>query len=187
MVRTTKAQREASIQNIFADVGADFGYRTVILKLTTRKNFTAKWQRSFDWINFDLSDYVEYAPAEAIRGLARSIFSRISGRGEPYGQEFIDYVMSEWFIAMMQPRFIKRNHAVSDDRLDDIVAGLDVPKGTAFAVTDSKSHDKVTFSVLLRTVLVPKRIIEDSDEDEIRDYIVSKLHDLAYGIEHFGE
>ena len=187
MVRTTKAQREASIQNIFADVGADYGFNAVCVKLTTRKNFTAKWQRSYNWIAFDLSDYVEYAPAEAIRGLARSIFSRISGKGESYGQEFIDYVMSEWFLAMMQPRFIKRNHAVADDELDDIVAGLDAPEGTAFAVTDSKSHDRITFSVLLRTVLVPKRIIEDCDEDDVRDYIASKLVELAYGIEHFGE
>lgn len=187
MVRTTKAQREASIQNIFADVGADFGYRTVILKLTTRKNFTAKWQRSMDWISFDLSDFVEHAPAEAIRGLARSIFSKICGKSEPYGQEFTDYVMSEEFLTKMQPRFIKRNHAVSDDRLDDIVAGLDAPKGTAFAVVDSKSHDMTTVSVLLRTVLVPRRTLEGADDDEVRDLIADKLTTLVYGIEHFGE
>ena len=187
MVRTTKAQREASIQNIFIDVGAEYGYGNVSVKLTTRKNFTAKWQRSFDWIAFDLSDFVEYAPADAIRGLARSIFSRICGKGEPYGQEFTDYVMSEEFLSKMQPRFIKRNRAVADDRLDDIVAGLDAPEGTAFAVTDSKSHDVTTVSILLRTVLVPRSTLEWIDDDDMRDLIADKLATLTYGIEHFGE
>lgn len=187
MVRTTKAQREASIQNIFADVGADFGYRTVNLKLTTRKNFTAKWQRSMDWISFDLSDFVEYAPAEAIRGLARSIFSKIRGKGEPYGQEFKDYVMSEEFLSKMQPRFIKRNRAVADDELDDIVAGLDAPEGTAFVVTNTKTHTSVTYSVLFRTILVPMAILESMGADDVRDMVADELTELAYGIEHFGE
>lgn len=187
MVRTTKAQREASIQNIFIDVGAEYGYGNVSVRLTTRKNFTARWQRSYNWIAFNLSDYIEYAPAEAIRGLAHNLFSRFEGDNRPYGREFKDYVMSSEFLTQMQPRFIKRNRAVANDELNDIVAGLDAPAGTAFVVTDSKSHDIITFSVLLRTVLVPKRIIEDCDEDEIRDYIASKLTELAYGIEHFGE
>ena len=187
MARTTKAQREASIQNIFIDVGAEYGYEHVSVRLTTRKNFTAKWQRSFNWISFDLSDYVEYAPAEAIRGLARSIFSKIRGKGEPYGQEFKDYVMSSEFLAKMQPRFIKRNRAVADDGLDDIVAGLDAPEGTAFVVTNSKSHTAIIHSVLFRTVLVPMAILESMYADDVRDMVADELTELAYGIEHFGE
>lgn len=188
MVRTTKAQREASIQNIFIDVGAEYGYGNVSVKLTTRKNFTAKWQRSYNWIAFDLSDYIEYAPAEAIRELARTIFTKIKGDNKSYGPDFKDYIMSEWFLAKMQPRFIRRNHATADDELDDIVAGLNAPEGTAFVVTDNDdSQYEVTYSILFRTVLVPMAILESMGADDIRDMVADKLIELAYGIEHFGE
>lgn len=184
MVRTTKAQREASIQNIFTDVGAEYGYRNVSVKLTTRKNFSAKWQRSFDWIAFDLSDYVEYAPAEAIRDLAHDIFSRITGRDRPRGHEFKDYVMSKDFIAKMQPRFIKRNRATANDYLNDITAGLDAPEGTAFAVIDS---GPLAYSVLFRTVLVPMSLFEELDADGVCEMVTAELAELAYAIEHYGE
>lgn len=187
MVRTTKAQREASIQNIFADVGADYGFNAVTVRLTTRKNFSAKWQRSFNWISFDLSDYIEYAPADAIRELARTIFTKIKGDDKSYGPDFKDYIMSEWFLAKMQPRFIRRNHATADDELDDIVAGLDAPEGTAFVVTDNDSQFEITYSILFRTVLVPMYVLENRDADDVRDMVADKLIELAYGIEHFGE
>lgn len=187
MARTTKAQREASIQNIFIDVGAEYGYEHVSVKLTTRKNFSAKWQRSYNWISFDLSDYVEFAPAEGIRGLAHTLFAKIRGNDRSYGQEFKDYVMSSEFLAKMQPRFIKRNHATADDELDDIVAGLDAPEGTAFVVTNNRLHRSIIHSVLLRTVLVPMALLESVDADDVRDMIANELTELAHDIEHFGE
>ena len=187
MARTTKAQREAIIQNIFMAVGAEYGYEHVHVRLTARKYFSAKWQRSFNWISFDLSDFVEYAPAGAIRGLAHTLLAKIKGDNRPYGQEFTDHVMSGEFLTQMQPRFIRRNRAVADDRLDDIVAGLDAPKGTAFAVTNSKSHTAITNSTLFRTILVPMYALEDWDADDLRDMIADELTELAYNIEHFGE
>ena len=188
MARTTKAQREASIQNIFADVGAEYRYKNVSVRLTTRKNFSVKWQRSFDWISFDISDFIEYASAEVIRELAHTLFAHIvTGERRPYGQEFKDYIMSKDFIAKMQPRFIKRNSATADDRLNDIVAGLDAPEGTVFAVVDNSSLDWIAYSVVFRAVLVPAYILIDLDADEVRDIIADELTKLAHAIEHFGE
>jgi hypothetical protein len=187
MARTTKAQREASIQNIFADVGAEYGYESVSVRLTTRKYFSARWQKTYTWISFDLSDFVEYAPAEAIRGLAHSLLSRTKGDNIPYGQEFKDHVMSKRFLTQMQPRFIKRNRATANDELNSIVAGLDAPEGTVFMVTNSRSHTYITYSVLFRTVLVPMAILESMAADDVRDMIADKLTVLAHDIEHFGE
>lgn len=186
MARTTKAQREAGIQNIFADVGAEYEYKNVSVRLTARKNFSAKWQRSFDWISFDISDFIEYASAEVIREFAHTLFTTIvTGERRPYGQKFKDYIMSKDFIAKMQPRFIKRYRAISDDRLNDIVAGLDAPEGTAFAVVDR--HDDITYSVIFRTVLVPAYFLEELDADSAREMIAAELTRLAHAIEHFGE
>lgn len=53
---------------IFADVGAKYGYGDVGAEFAALEDFKIRWQRSYDWSRFTVSDYLGRAPERPMRG-----------------------------------------------------------------------------------------------------------------------
>ena len=61
---------EARIESVFQETGKHFGYRDVTVEVAEFKDFKVQWKRSYDWIVFRISDYIEDAPEAVIEDLA---------------------------------------------------------------------------------------------------------------------
>ena len=72
-----------------------------------------RWQRSYDWANFEIADYLEEAPTEIIEGLARTILSRIRGEDSEYSEETIEWLTSHEFRAANQSTYIERSRMIA--------------------------------------------------------------------------
>lgn len=51
---------------IFSAVGARHGYEDVGAEFAAFEDFKVRWQRSYHWIRFSVSDYLDRAPDDAL-------------------------------------------------------------------------------------------------------------------------
>lgn len=89
----------ADIDAIFKAVGSLYGFDDVGACFDELADFNIRWQRSFSWACFRVSDYLEGAPEEVIYMLADTIFSKIKGKDSALMPEFIAYVRAPGFVA----------------------------------------------------------------------------------------
>ena len=77
---------ETRIESVFQETGKRFGYGDVTVEITDFRDFKVQWKRSYRWIAFRVSDYIEGAPEPVIRDLAEALFGRIAGEDCRYGE-----------------------------------------------------------------------------------------------------
>ena len=75
----------------------------------------AQWQRAFDWITFRVSDYLEDAPAEALREFAEILRADTRGEEHPKKVALLDYLTSPEFSQNHRATFIERMHLTKDE------------------------------------------------------------------------
>lgn len=76
-----------SVDTIFKEVGSEHGYDSVTAKFEEFSDFKVRWQRSYRWAEFKVSDYLKDAPDSVFRALADNIFDRIQGKDVSYPSE----------------------------------------------------------------------------------------------------
>lgn len=168
---------------IFGKVGKEYGYENVTVNFTAFQQFKVQWSRSYNWIEFRVSNYMKDAPSEILESLAVSLFERISGKKGEYSDEFKAYVLAPEFSQKHRPTFIKRGRYLYDDgehkNLEDSVerlvkVGL-LPEDHNIEVVWNHSygtHMASTYSVLMRTVMINYLLDEQDTPDEVLDYVV---------------
>ena len=67
------------LTDIFTEVGRRYGYDDVAAEFGDLRDFKCRWQRSYNWIRFVISDYLDRAPDEVLRDLAEVLFAKITG------------------------------------------------------------------------------------------------------------
>lgn len=87
--RTVSNER---LSQIFERAGMRYGYDRVEACFKPFPDFKVRWTRSFKWIEFEVSDYLDRAPDEVLSDLAETVFVKISGRECDYSEAFIRYL-----------------------------------------------------------------------------------------------
>lgn len=103
-----------ALERIFADVGADYEYKRVEAKYVAFRDFKIKWIRSYDWISFEVSDYMSDAPSDVLASLCDTIYAKIRGDSEAfYGDIVCNWVSSDRFVDRNQRTYASRVRGLS--------------------------------------------------------------------------
>ena len=179
------------LKEIFSHVGKEYGYDNVEAEFMVFTDLKVRWQRTYRWADFKVSDYLEDAPEPVLIGLAHSLFSKIKGESDGYSQTLVDWVTRPEFsrskahIYMERNRNLCRTPSGSSKDLRDaydrlIGAGL-VPNDPTITLTwteDIESRKLGCCSVLMRVVGISKLLDRDDVPDFVLDYCL--YHELCH-------
>ena len=97
------------LTSVFADVGYRYGYEDVGAEFSPLTDFKVKWSRSYKWIRFTVSDYLDRAPDDVLRNLAEILFAKIMGEDRDYDEVFIKYITDPKLTKQNRKDFLKRS------------------------------------------------------------------------------
>ncbi|MGI6471506.1 MAG: hypothetical protein ACOX1N_00270 [Candidatus Methanomethylophilaceae archaeon] len=185
------------LQEIFRNIGKKYKYDAVAAEFTAYKDFKVRWQRSYKWADFKVSDYLSDAPGRVIEGLAETLFTRICIRDETsFSEEMCDWVTAPEFARTKQPIYLRRSRNItrspegehrnltdSYNRLID--AGLVEKDPDMFlSWTREPSIRKVGHcSVLMKVVSLSSALDNPEIPDFVTDYVM--YHELCHTIMGF--
>lgn len=109
--RTVSDER---LTQIFSRVGMKYGYEDVEAVFSAFSDFKVKWTRTYKWIRFQVSDYLDRAPEQVLEDLATTLFERISGREQGYSEAFIRYLNDPELRKTNSKDFIGRKRGLKD-------------------------------------------------------------------------
>jgi hypothetical protein len=169
---------------IFAAVGREYGYEDTEAEFAALTDFKVRWQRSYSWIRFSVSDYLDRAPDDVLQNLAEVLFAKIVGEDRDYDDVFIRYITDPALTRENRKDFLKRSrnlnktsigefHDLNDcvNRLRD--AGLIPPDMNCELRWDSSQTPKASgCSVLQRVVWVNKYLDQKGVPEHVLDYCV---------------
>lgn len=170
MVTKLDAKNEM-LKNIFAEVGQKYGYNSVNAEFTAFADFKCRWQRTHEWADFTISDYLVNAPAEILGDLAEILFDKITGGEGEFPQEFKDFVTSEEIHGKWKDTFLLRKMAeeVEDERVQRVAKKYKVgADNITLAVGEQQC-----VSVLMRTIIIPKKIYKSAPK-KVLDYLICR-------------
>ena len=174
--------RNEELKNIFQRVGAKHGYQTVDAEFMAFTDVKVRWQRSYGWIDFRISDYLTKAPADALEGLAKNLFDRLEGKDTEYSPILKEWLTSQEFIEKNQQNYLERcigyqgtakgKHKDLNEsmkRLQD--AGLigDLP-GVYLTWEDNLCQKMGHCSVLMKAVAINDLLDDENVPDYVLDY-----------------
>ncbi len=108
------------LTEIFGKVGKGYGYDTVNAQYMQYRDFKIRWQRSYRWADFRVSDYMRDASEEVTESLADTLFGKIVSGGEAkYGQLMKDFVSSPDFVRRNQPVYLRRSRNLTRSPLGE--------------------------------------------------------------------
>ena len=188
------------LRESFRTAGKEYGFDDVNAEFVAFKEFKIRWQRSHGKADFRVSDYLSGAGREMLEGIARALFSRISGCEMGYPEEMREWVASESFIKKKQPVYIRRSKTLTRSpkgehrdlrdsyrRLTE--AGL-IPHDPDVRVLWTTEHNirRVGYcSVLMKVIAVSSVFDNEMIPEFVLDYVVYHefLHILV-GFDPFG-
>ncbi|AGI48120.1 hypothetical protein TALC_01131 [Thermoplasmatales archaeon BRNA1] len=101
-------ESEEMMKRCFRRAGKKYGYTDVNAEFVSFKDFKVRWQRSYRWADFKVSDYLEDAPEGVFDSLAESLFGRICGENTGYSQELKSWVTRPGFVRDKQMIYVRR-------------------------------------------------------------------------------
>ena len=110
---------DGHLTEIFAEVGRRYGYEDVKAEFTALKDFKVRWQRSYSWAIFTVSDYLDRAPDAVLENLADVLFSKITGGDAEYGDVFLQYVTDKKLMKENRKDFLKRSRNLSKQSIGE--------------------------------------------------------------------
>ena len=179
------------LRRIFSEVGKGYRYDSVQAEFMAFNDVKVRWQRSYGWIDFKVSDYLNDAPDRVLEGLARSLFERIENGDAEYSAELLEWVTSPDFSVMKNhiylsrcPQFLNTVQGRSKNLMDAydrlVGAGL-VPYDPSIVLTwelPGLNGKMGHCSVLMRVVAVSELLDRDDVPDYVLDYCL--YHELCH-------
>lgn len=118
------------LKEIASNVATRYGYTDVSAEFTPFRDFKVKWTRAFEWISFEISDYLEGAPDDALESLFVTVFERIKGDvTKPYGDPLVTYLTSEEFRNSNRDLFLDRQQFTEGGESITDAVGIIAEKG----------------------------------------------------------
>ena len=156
-----------TLTKIFSDIGKKHDYERVNANFEPYADFKVKWERSYRWAEFHVSDYLADAPEDVIEALAETMFARICGQGPAPGEPvypipMLEYITSQDFRDKYREIWTFRHNAVFEK---------DWPGSDDIKVYVGK---KVGGSPLMRAVIVRR----GTPDDEIEKYVSDLKNDM---------
>lgn len=179
--RTVSDER---LSDIFAEVGWKYGFDQVKAEFISIADFKIRWQRSYKWVEFKVSDYFDRAPENVLYDLAENLFRRILGKESDLCETVVKYVTDDNFAKSNRQDYFDRHpnytqtvigefHDLNDsvNRLRDL--GLIRPD-TSSVLTwdDTDGRRAVKVAVLMRTVAINKGLDAAGVPETVLDYCV---------------
>ena len=177
-IQLTEAFQEAS--NILAHE------MSVTAEFSPFRDMKVKWTRTYDMASFSVSDYLKDAPIEVIKGIAKTIISKIANaENDHYPKETEEWLTSEEFRELNQETYIERSRTISDadtTRLEDsyqrlVDGGLIRPiEDLRLFWTDEDRSDSGPgqSSNLMRVVIMNGRLNSSDVPDNVLDFCLLK-------------
>ena len=172
------------LSELFTIVGERYGYSDVGAEFSAFTDFKVRWQRSSDWIRFQVSDYLDRAPNDVLMNLADVLFSKMRGDDREYDEIFIKYVTDKKVLGENRKDFLSRSGNLNDtcigryhdlndcvDRLRD--QGL-LPDDLECELRwdDTKGGKASGCSVLQKVVWVNRILDQKGIPENVLDYAV---------------
>ena len=180
-----------TLANIFQTVGKEYGFDKVAADFVAFKEFKVRWSRSYKWADFHVSDYLSDAPCEVIKGLAASLFGKITGEDGGYSDEMCKWITSPEFSEYKQPVYLKRSRNLTRSpkgEAKDLETSYDRLVEMGLAEKDSALHLTWTkeanvrkighCSVLMKVITISSVLDTDMIPDFVLDYCV--YHELCH-------
>ena len=172
------------LKEIASNVATRYGYTDASAEFTPFKDFKVKWTRAFEWISFEISDYLEGAPDDALESLFETVFERIKGDvTKEYGDTLVTYLTSEEFRNSNRDLFIDRQQFIEGGESITDAVGIIEEKGL-YPEELSKDLFIGTFqcdrqsiprtSVLFRAIAIPSSM-ENQDATELARTIYHEI------------
>ena len=118
------------LKEIASNVATRYGYTDTYAEFTPFKDFKVKWTRAFEWISFEVSDYLEGASDDALESLFETVFERIKGDvTKEYGDTLVTYLTSEEFRNSNRDLFIDRQKFIEGGESITDAVGIIEEKG----------------------------------------------------------
>lgn len=185
----------------FSEVGKKYGYDNCTAEYTATRDFKVKWQRTYRWADFKVSDYLIDAPYEVLSSLAETLFKKISGQETSYSDEMREYVKSDEFVAKHQPIYIRRTKKITHDaqgEFKSLTDSFDRLKGMGLVEdapqmyltwTKENLYRQVGYSSALMQVVVISSSFDDANvPDFVLDFVVyHQFLTMSMGKAHFGD
>ena len=174
----------STLTNAFATIGRKYGYDEVEAEFAPFRDFKVKWTRSYKWISFEVSDYLNEASENILEELAETIFKKIVGDGDmSYTEDVTNYLTSEEFVTRKQNVFVRRVREVktedegrrmlteSYNRL--VRMGL-VEKDPLLRLEWSakRSNHVGSGSMLMKVILMNEALENEDIDEDLLDYCV---------------
>ncbi|MDR1404939.1 MAG: hypothetical protein LBJ20_05190 [Candidatus Methanoplasma sp.] len=184
-------ETEDILRNKFREIGKEYGFDKVEAEFVAFKEFKIRWQRSYKWADFKVSDYLADAPPEVIEGLCNSLFSKITGDEEGYSEEMCRWMTAPEFSEYKQPVYLRRSRNLTRSakgeakdlesaygRLEE--AGL-IEKDPSVHLTWTRESNvrKIGHcSVLMKVISISSVLDTDMIPDFVLDYCL--YHELCH-------
>ena len=162
-----KKVTDEHLTKIFADIGRAYGYDEVYAEFTEFRDIKVSWQRSYTWISFRISDYLQDAPDHILQDLAQTLFRRLDGANADHTDDFVGYLTDTKRTKGFRKTYLERNPFLTDDErleLHDsferlIRIGL-IPRDMDVVIkwNESPSEKASGYSYLMRTVWVNSKL-----------------------------
>ena len=198
MTRKAKNNDEC-VTDVFSIVGKDYEFNTVKASFVAFSDFKVRWQRSYSWAEFHVSDFFKDAPIEVLEDLAHIMFKKIRGQDAGYSDEMKEYVLSDEFAQENQLSFIKRHRTYTKDgigtvrNLNDSVErlkGMGLVNGDSvlkLVWMDKKPSHMSTMSTIMKVIAINKVLDHEEIPEFVLDYIVfSEIQKMMLARENFG-
>ena len=118
----TAVHDNAQLTTIAREILTKKGYEDVEAEFSPFADFKVKWARSYGWISFEISDYMQGADEAAIRDLFKTISEKIAGHEAHYSSNVIDWISNG--VRCMWDTFVRRHHGYINEALNDILGDL---------------------------------------------------------------
>jgi len=184
-------EAEEVLRTKFREIGKEFGYDRVEAEFFPFIEFKVKWQRSYKWAEFQVSDYLADAPPEVIEGLCISLFSKIKGEDEGYSEDMCKWITAPEFSEYKQPVFIRRKRNITKTpkgEAKDLEASYDRLVELGLVEKDPTIHLSWTkepnvrkignCSVLMKVITISSVLDTDMIPDFVLDYCL--YHELCH-------
>lgn len=172
---------EERLNALFSEAGKELGYDNVQAEYMAFKDIKVRWQRSYRWANFKVSDYLSEAPETVMKALCNSLFTKIVGQDDSYPHELRDWVTAPEFASSNQPVYLKRSRNLTkstagehkdleDSRRRLLEAGLidDDPAVYLSWSKEASSRKTGSCSMLMKVISISKHL----DRPEVPDHVL---------------
>ncbi|MDR0523046.1 MAG: hypothetical protein LBG62_01280 [Candidatus Methanoplasma sp.] len=177
----------------FRGAGERRGFERTEAEFVAFKELKVRWQRSYRWAEFKVSDYLADAPAPVLEGMADSLFARIAGEDDSlsYPKAMTDWITAPSFAESKQPVYLRRSRNLTRSPVGDkrsLSESLERLEGLGLAEADPSVHLSWTressarkvghCSVLMKVVSISNALDSDMIPEYVLDFCL--YHELCH-------